>query len=206
MRQAALEDPHDHGESRRLGSNRHEGRDRYRRSLVHVWRPHVERCGRDFERKTDAHEQDAEEDHRVRGGRGRKALGDVRDHRCPRASVDERHPIEDERAREPADQQVLRARFLGAKVGADETAHDVEGDRQQLETEKDRDQRGGRGQDHHPDHRGHDQDVELALAQSAPFQIGVRKRHGEDAQTREEHLEKEREVVAGREPVIRVAA
>ena len=206
VRQAAGEDADDHGDRRRLGPHRHERGDRDRGPLVHVGRPHVERRSRDLEGEADAHQDDAQQDQRVGAGRVAEALRDVGDHGRPRAAVDERHPVKHERAREPADQQVLGSRLLGAEVGAGESAHYVERDREKLQAQEDGDERCGRGEDHHPDHRGHGQDVKLRLEQAAPPQVGVGQGHRQDAEAGEEDLEEKREVVARREAVVRVVA
>jgi len=86
-----------------------------------------------------------------------------------------------------------------------EAAHDVERDREQLQAEEDRDKRRGRGQDHHADHRGHDQDVELAFEKPALLQVRVRQGDRQDAEGGEQDLEEEREIVAGSELVKRGA-
>src|SRR5207245_3078597 len=110
------------------------------------------------------------------------------------------------RSRKPADQEILRPCFLGAAFIAGECARDVERDRQQLEAEKDRDQRGGRREHHHADDRGEHQDVELGLAHAGLLQVRVRDGDCQDAEAGEEDIEEQREAVAGRHPVVRGAA
>ena len=206
MGQTAGEDAHDHREGRGLGAHRHEGCHWNRRALVHVGRPHMERSSRDLEREADAHKHDAEEEQRIGARGGAQSLRDVRDHRRPRASVDQRHAVQHEGAGEAAHEEVLGRGLLGAEVGAREAAHDVKRDRKELEAEEHGHERRRRGEHHHPDDGGHRQDVELRLQQPAPLQVGVRERDGEDAQACEQDLEEERESVACRELVVRVAA
>ena len=202
MRKAGVEDANDHGERGGLGPDRHECGDRNRRSLIDVGRPHVEGGGRNLECKPHPHHQDAQQQKRIARGRRGDVLGDLWDQGRPRRAVDERHPIEDEGAGESSDQEVLGGRFLRTAVRSRKSASDVERDREQLEAEKDRHQRRGRAQHHHADHRGHDQDVELGLAQSAADQIRVRDGHGQDAEDREQDLEEDCERVAGRISVV----
>ena len=203
--QAAGEDPDDHREGGGLGAHGHERSYGNRRALVDVGRPHVEGSGGHLEGEADSHEDDAEQDQRIRARRLAQALGDLGDDGRARAAVDERHAVEHERAGEPADEEVLGRRLLGAEVGAREPAHDVEGDREQLQTEEDGDQRGGRGEHHHPDHRGHGQDVKLRLQQAATLQVGVRQSDRQDAEAREQDLEEQGERVSAGETVVRVA-
>ena len=154
--EGVVEEADDDDERRHLGGDAHEGGHRGRRSLVDVGRPGVEGRRADLEGEADEHEDDPADQQRVDRQRAAHRLGDLRELGVPGLAVHQRHPEEEERGGEGAEQQVLDRRLLGALLLAGESAQDVERDREQLDGEEDDHEAGGAGQQHHP-HRGRHQ-------------------------------------------------
>ena len=101
-------------ERRRLHAGGHErGHDR-RRPFVGVRRPHVERHGGHLEREPDRQQPDAEQRQRRRRvpRPATTAPGSICSRRVePATAIRERDPVEEERARERSEQEVLERRF-----------------------------------------------------------------------------------------------
>ena len=97
--------------------------------------------------------------------------GDLRQLRVPGLAVDERHAEEQEPGREAAEQQVLQRRFLGALLAAREAAEHVERERQQLDRQEDDHEARRAGEQHHPDGRGEDQRVVLAVVDAPAVEV-----------------------------------
>ena len=157
------------GERRRLHAGRHEAGDRRRRAFVGVGRPHVERHRRHLEREADEQQAERQQLHRRRRHRLRRhAALPMRSSRVlPVSAVGERDAVEEERARERAEQEVLERR-LGRRrrVAADAGQH-VDRERQHLEREEDDQQVGRRRHQHHAGEREQHQRVVLAARAAA---------------------------------------
>src|SRR5512132_3926312 len=175
-------------QSDRLRRGRHERRDRRRRALVDVWRPHVERRRRRLEGEPRKHHRKPGEHEAVVG----EPLLPDRARNCPelqltRRAVDEHRAEEQDGRAEAADDEVLEARFQGAHdVDLDRT-EDVEADREPLQPEEQRHQVVRLHQERHAAARRGQQRVVLAhVAAARP--LAVRDADGEEARTGDDDL------------------
>ena len=180
-----------------LGGDRHEGRDRGGGALVDVGRPLVERRHRGLERETGGGEGDAGEQQRI--GHGELAGADrsrdgVELHR-PRGPVDEREAVQERRRPDRADHEVLEPRLERGGATQLGRAQHVERDREQLDSDEQRDQVGGLGEHDHAGDRPEQQGVVLAVAGLAGGDRADRQRHADQPGHVEEHREAERERV-----------
>ena len=128
LREPRDEDARERREGGRLDGDGHErGHDRGR-ALVDVGRPGLERDQRHLEAEADQQERHAEQHERLE----RPAGDRVGDHVEPRAAggaVEERHAVEQEPARERAEQEVLHRRLVRAQVAAQQPRQHVDPDR-----------------------------------------------------------------------------
>ena len=133
------------GERRGLDAGRHERGDDGRRAFVGIGRPHVERHRRDLEREADREQPDAEnrQRRRRRGALRRQRDADLLEPGRAGDRVEERDAVEEERARERAEQEILERRLGAGDAGAAEPGQHVDRERQDLERDED-DQQVGR--------------------------------------------------------------
>ena len=155
------------GERGRLDAGGHEAGHDGRRALVGIRRPHVERHRGDLEGEADQQQADRDEDERVVAHRLRGQVGaDAIEARAAAQPVGEGDAVEEERARERAEQEVLERRLGRPRIVAPDAGQHVDGDRQDLERDEDHQQIvGGRHHDHAGD-REQDERVVLALRQA----------------------------------------
>ena len=140
------------GDLRRGGEER---RDRRRRALVDVRRPHVERHGRDLEAEAGEQEHQAEDQP---DAALLARLGDAGEAHRAGEAVDQRGAVEQHARRQRAEHEIFQPRFGRAHVVAVDRRDHVERQAHQLEAEIERDQVGRRDQHQHAGGREQDQD------------------------------------------------
>ena len=147
-------DAHQQRDRGGLGRGREESRDRRRRALVDVGRPHVEGHRRDLEGDADEQEHEAEDQADVlRRPRRLGHRGDRGKARRAGEAVDEGGAVEQHARRQRAQQEVLEARLAGAQIVPADRRHHVERQALQLEAEVQRDEIVGRDHHHHAGRR-----------------------------------------------------
>ena len=160
------EDAHERGERRRLDAGGHEAGDDRRRAFVGVGRPHVERHGRHLEREADEQQADGDAAAAASAAIACAAIRlPMRSSRVlPVSAVGERDAVEEERARERAEQEVLERRLGGRRRVAADAGEHVDRERQHLEREEDDEQVRRRRHQHHAGDGEQHQRVVLAAA------------------------------------------
>ena len=154
----------------------------------------MERDGGDLETEADGEQADREQRQRAVRARGDRRADDVE----PGGAGDdegEGDAVEEERAREGAEQEILE-RGLGPRdARSAQAGQDVDRQRQHFERQEDDQQVGGRRHQHHPADREERQRVVLARRQPFPLHDVVRKHHRDDADDAEDDVDEEGEVV-----------
>ena len=107
----------------------------------------------------------------------------------------ERDAVEEERAREGAEQEVLERRLGARRARAAQPGQDVDRQRQHLERQEDHQQVGGGRHQHHAADREQRQRVVLAGRQPLALHDVVREHHRQDADDAEDDVDEEGEVV-----------
>ena len=163
---------------------------RGRRSLVGVGRPFVERHRGDLEPEPDDHEDQGDRDRRT--GRLRR--------QCPahkveagrtREPVEQRHAVQQDGRSEDAHQVVLEAGLVRELVTLAPGREHVSRDREQLESDEDRDEVAGRCHDAHAEDRAQEEHVVLRLPVVALGDVVRRQQHDDVPTDDEERLEQQ---------------
>jgi hypothetical protein len=94
-------------------------------------------------------------------------------------AVEERDPIEEEPARESAEQEVFHRRLFGLVLSAAHARHDVEGDRQELQANEQHEKVPTCGHEHAAGGRPQDEEVELSEGNPLLPEIPLAKQDGE---------------------------
>jgi hypothetical protein len=108
----------------------------------------------------------ARDGHQIRAHRrGRNPYPDFVQARRAGDGVRERDPVEEERARERPQDEVLEGRLGAVRVAALQTGHDIDAQRHDLERDEDDEQVARGAHQHHAGHREQQQRVILARRQ-----------------------------------------
>ena len=200
------EHAHERRERGRLDAGRHEPGHGGRRAFVCVGRPHVERHRRDLEREADDHQADREQLHRRRrsGLRGHEA-GDAIEPCAARQPVGERNAVQEKRAGERAEQEVLERRFRRRRRVAADACQHVHRERQHLEREKDDEEIRRRRHQHHAGRGEEHQCVVLARRQPLAIDGWARNRQRQHADGNQDPGHENAEVVGEHETEARQA-
>ncbi len=187
-------------EGRRLDRHGHERRHRRGGALVDVRRPGLEGDEGHLEAQSHQHERDAEEHERFQGPRRDDVRDDVQARRAGRA-VEERHPVEQEAAREGAQQEVLHRRLVRAQVAPQHAGQHVEAHRHGLEGDEEHDEVVGEDQEHHAGRGEQDQGVVVARRQ-APLAYEVDRHEERQGRAQADHHGEEETVAIGAQHVL----
>ena len=197
---------HDAREGRETGgldAHGHERRHDRRRALVDVRRPDVEGHQRDLEAEAHQQERQAETELQREAVRRDRTRDDV-EPRAAGGAVDERDAVEQERARERAQQKVLDRGLARTRVAAQRPRQHVDRHRHDLEGEEDHDQVVGRRHERHA--RGREQDQCIVFARRYLVLAQIVDGHEERARRSRTHQDGEEERVAvGAERVLEAA-
>jgi len=164
----------------------------------------VERSSGDLEADASEDEHQADDNGRVEAGiAAGVGLGDAGVAGGAGRAVDEREAVEEERAGEGAEEDVLEAGFVGAEVALEDPDEDVEGEGEDFEGEVGGEQLGGAGHDGHGGAGDEEEAVELAVVDAllALEEFGGHEGDDEDDAGGEE-AEEAGEIVAEEEPLV----
>ncbi len=177
-----------------LGRGGEEGGDRGRGAFVYIWRPHVERHGRHFERKARNHEHKPKQqanrcvaipgcgdDASEQGGSGK--------------AIDQRCAIEQKTRRQGTKDKVLQPGLGRFYTVTAQRRNDVERKRLKFEAHIERHQIAGRNHHHHPHGRKGDKQRVFEFQDVAPGQVFLpHDQHGRGGK-QDHHLGKSRKPV-----------
>ena len=191
----------DEGRERRdLHRHRHVGRDAGRRALVDVRRPLVERHRRDLEGEAD--EDESETGHRERPALPGRA--DPLEVGVAGRAVEERHPVEEKRAREAADQEVLEGGLVAPEPPPVEARQHVDRDAHDLDPEEHHHHVDGGDEQHHAAGREQHERVVLAVLDAELGEVADREERREQGRERDHRDREVREAVEAHRRVRRV--
>ena len=184
---------HEDGDAGDLGRGGKERRDRRRRALVDVGRPHVERHRGNLEAEADEQKHDAED--QPDAALPAPRFGDAGEvHRAGEA-VNQRGAVQQHAGRQRAEDEIFQARLGRFEVVAVRGGDHVERQAHQLEPEIERDQIGGGNQHHHAQRRQQHEDAEFEFLLLLDGQIIERQQQRAGRADEGQHLEKPGEVV-----------
>ena len=122
----------------------------------------------------------------------------------PYRTVDQGHAEEQKTAGKDTQQMVLEAGLVGRGRTAGKPGQCTQGQRHQLEPQKDDEQIRRRGHEHHAQRGHHQQQVVLPPVQTFPGQIGQGQEHGQDGAHQKEDIAKRRIGIQDDHPVKRL--
>ncbi len=191
------EEAHEHGEGGRLRRHRNECRDRRRRPLVGVGRPHVERHRRHLEEHAEGHQDDSKRQHRVevRACDGRQRRLDRCQIQGAERSVDQRHPVEQDGRRGRSEHEVLDRALVALVLELEVADQDVDRQRHQFEADVEAGEVGSGSHHEHADGGKEDQGDVLTPAVARTLEITRRHQNGQGPGKQNQQLEKDRQMI-----------
>src|SRR5690606_29836962 len=116
-------------------------------AFIDVWRPHMERNGRDLEGQASKYEHQAEQDAHL-SLRTADDGGDLSKVDATGVAIGQRNTVEHHAGAKRAENEILQSGLARARILTVNSGHDVERERLKLETEIERYQAVGRDHQH----------------------------------------------------------
>ncbi len=191
------EDAHEGRERGGLHCRRHEGGDDRGRPLVGIGRPHVERHGGYLEREANrqqAHRQQGERGG-LTGAQARERFADLVDAGGTGERESERDAVEKKRAREGTEQEIFEGGLRAPRTVAADPREDVNGEREDFQSEEDHEQVSRGRHHHHSADREERQRIVLAGRDLLTLHDAVGHQHRQHADEAQNQVDEEREIV-----------
>ena len=162
----------------------------------------MEGHGRRLEPEPDQEQRQAREDHWLPGGTRRgQRRPEPRQVGRPRRAVEQRDPVEEEAAREGAEQEVLQCRLVAGGPGPEGTSEHIERQRHELEGEEDHQEIRPRRHQHHANGGEQDQGVVLPRLHAEVREIPDGQEQHQDGGYPDDDVEEEGEAVHDQHPL-----